>query len=99
MNPNIIDTHNNLNDNNFTNMTMPQIQMNPVYGQQSDNNNINNNEVNIYDCFEYKREIKLMTGDDQMYCNNCKMTCDFTTCNILETGPEILIIFIKREKS
>ena len=34
-----------------------------------------------------------------MYCNRCKTTCDFKVCNYLETGPEILIIFIKREKN
>ena len=78
---------------------MPQIQMNPIYNQQSENNNINNNEVNIFDCFEYKRRIKCMTGDDQMYCNMCRQNCDFEVCNILKTGPEILIIFIKREKN
>ena len=99
INPNIVNTQNNLNDNNFINMTMPQIQMNPFYNQQNSNNNINNNEVNIYDCFEFKREIKYMTGDNQIYCNCCQRTCDFKVCNNLETGPEILIIFIKREKN
>ena len=99
MNQNIINTQNNLNNNNFINMTMPQIQMNTFYNQQNHYNNNNNNKVNIIDCFEFKKETKFLTGDDQMYCKNCMQTCDFLVYNHLKTGPEILIIFIKREKN
>ena len=64
--------------------------------QYNFNNNFNSNEVNIYDCFENERKINLMTGENTMYCNNCKSNsnCYISTC--LTTCPEILIILINR---
>ena len=59
-------------------------------------NNINYNTVNIYDCFEYDRRIQLMTGENAMYCNFCKKTCDAELRTCLATGPEILIIILNR---
>jgi len=59
-------------------------------------NNFNNNEVNIYDCFDYDKTINYMTGDSQMYCSYCKLTCDSSICTYLTTGPEILIIILNR---
>ena len=59
-------------------------------------NNINNNTVNIYDCFEYDKKIYSMTGENAMYCNHCKRTCDSSMCTVLTTGPEILIILLNR---
>ena len=66
------------------------------------NNNLQNNfisnEVDIYDCFNYERKINLMTGDNAMYCNYCKLTCNCMMCTNLATGPEILIIILNRGK-
>ena len=62
------------------------------------NNMFNNNEVNIYDCFEYDRKINYMTGENAMYCNYCKKTCNSQMKTILTTGPEILIIILNRGK-
>ena len=58
----------------------------------------NNNEVNIYDCFEYEKRINFMTGQNAMYCNYCKNTCNSSMCTMLTTGPEILIIILNRGK-
>ena len=58
----------------------------------------NNNIVNIYDCFNYDRKQNIMSGDNSMYCNYCKMTCDFIMQAYLVTGPEILILLLKRHK-
>ena len=60
--------------------------------------NINNNIVNIYDCFEYDRRINLMSGDNSMYCNNCRKSCDFNMSTNLVTCPQILIIILNRGK-
>ena len=60
------------------------------------NNNFNNNEVNIFDCFEYDRKINLMTGENSMYCNYCKNTCNCSMCTYLTTSPEILVIVLNR---
>ena len=62
------------------------------------NNLFNNNEVNIYDCFEYDKKITFMTGENIMYCNYCKKTCNSSMRTILTTGPEILIIILNRGK-
>ena len=62
------------------------------------NNFFNNNEVNIYDCFFYDQKITYMAGNNAMYCNYCKQTCNNTMRTILATGPEILIIILNRGK-
>ena len=63
-------------------------------------NNINNynNEVSIYDCFDYDRKINSMSGENSMYCNYCKSTCDFYMNTNLVTGPNVLIILLNRGK-
>ena len=62
------------------------------------NNNFNDNMVNIDDCFNYDRKINTMSGDNAMYCNYCKQTCDSQMCTNLTTGPEVLIILLNRGK-
>jgi ubiquitin C-terminal hydrolase len=62
------------------------------------NNFFNNNEVNIYDCFFYDQKITYMAGNNAMYCNYCKQTCNNSMRTILATGPEILIIILNRGK-
>ena len=68
-----------------------KIQFNQFY-------NYNNNEVNIYDCFEYDKKINIMNGENSMYCNNCQMNCDFFMTTNLVTGPNILILLLNRGK-
>jgi ubiquitin C-terminal hydrolase len=60
------------------------------------NNMFNNNEVNIYDCFEYDKKISFMTGQNAMHCNYCQKTCNSSMCTVLTTGPIILIIILNR---
>ena len=60
--------------------------------------NINNNIIDIYDCFNYDRKINVMLGDNSMYCNYCKMVCTGSICTVLTTGPEILILLLNRGK-
>ena len=59
------------------------------------NNNISN-RVNIYDCFDYDREVNLMSEENSMYCNYCKRNSNHLICTKLSTGPEILIILLNR---
>ena len=61
-------------------------------------NNNKQNEVDIFDCFEFERKVNIMSGDDSMYCNYCKQICASSMCTILATGPEILIIILNRGK-
>ena len=60
------------------------------------NNMFSNNEVNIYDCFNYDKKITYMTGNNAMYCNFCRNTSNSSMCTVLTTGPEILIIILNR---
>ena len=59
---------------------------------------INNNMVNIYHCFDYYRKINYLTGENALYCDKCKITCDCSMCTYLVTGPEILILLFNYEK-
>jgi len=80
--------------------------LNPYYNNQYYNyyynqqmlNNINNNTVTIYDCFNYDRKINTMSDSNQMYCNYCKNTCPANMMTTLTTGPEILILLLNRGK-
>ena len=36
------------------------------------NNISNNDEINIYDCFEYNQKIEYFTGENGIYCSYCK---------------------------
>ena len=61
-------------------------------------NQIIQNQVSIYDCFDYDSKINCMTDSNSMYCNYCKMNTAHTTkCNLV-TGPEILILLLNRGK-
>ena len=61
-------------------------------------NCINNNEVNIYDCFNYDKKINIMSGSNTIFCNNCKINCNGSMFTYLVTGPEILILLLNRGK-
>jgi len=60
---------------------------------------INNNTIiNIYTCFDFYSKINSMTGENVMYCDICKTTCDCIICSFLVTGPEILILLFNYGK-
>ena len=58
-------------------------------------NNINN-ELNIYDCFDYDGRLNFLTGESSMYCNYCGENCDFTMETKLAGCPKILILLLNR---
>ena len=78
----IFKSQNNFNNNNFNNFNY--------------NMNFNNNDINIYDCFLYEQRINYMTGQNAMYCNYCKQTCNSSMCTLLAFGPEIIIVILNR---
>ena len=81
--PNNMNNMNNINNmNNMNNMNNTQ--------QQS--------EVGIFDCFDYEAKQNVMTGQNAMYCNQCKITCDSYMRTNLVTGPEIFILLLNRGK-
>ena len=66
------------------------------YNYNFNYNFVNNNEVNIYDCFFYEQKVNYMTGTNIMYCNYCKQNYQSSMRTIIATGPEILIIILNR---
>jgi ubiquitin C-terminal hydrolase len=60
--------------------------------------NVNNDIVNIFDCFNYIQKVDTFTGSNAMYCNFCGQMSDANYCNTLLTLPNILIILINRGK-
>jgi len=61
-------------------------------------NNFQTNIVDIYDCFNYDAKQNVMSGQNAMYCNYCRITCDCYMRTYLVTGPEILILLLNRGK-
>ena len=67
---NMITSQNNMNFNMNPNMMMNN---NQIYQQNLTKMQLlKNNQVNIYDCFEYNQKIKSFSGDNSMYCNYCQ---------------------------
>ena len=82
---------------------LEEIRKYKLNNNQFNYNNINinafdNNKVDIYDCFNYDSKVNIMSGQNMMYCNNCKQTYNTLTRTLLCTGPEILIIILNRGK-
>jgi ubiquitin C-terminal hydrolase len=108
---NINQQQNNYNMYNSQNqfnyfMMNPQIQFNNynmfpqnqfIMNQQIQMNN-NINEVNILDCFDYDEKLNYMSGENQMYCNYCRVNSDCLLKTNLYTGPEVLILILNRGK-
>ena len=62
------------------------------------NNNNKNPDVDLYECFEYYVNLELMTGDNKMYCNQCKCLYDSLYGTSLYSAPNYLIINLNRGK-
>ena len=60
--------------------------------------NVQNNVVDIMQCFEYDRRICLMAGDNMMYCNRCRRNTNCNMCTNLVYAPNVLIIILNRGK-
>ena len=78
----------NMNNNNIFNQN--NLMNNPKYQK------LNNNIVDIIDCFEYNQKVDFFSGSDQIYCNQCKNTSNANYVSLLETAPKVLIILLNR---
>ena len=76
------------------------VQSNIQFNQFNQFNNLitNNNVVNIYICFDYDRKVSFLSGENSLYCNYCKRTCNSSMYIVLTTGPPILILLLNRGK-
>ena len=57
---------------------------------------LQNNIVDILDCFEYNQKIENLFGENVIYCDNCKAPFPFTLQTKLYNCPQVLILVIKR---
>ena len=57
-----------------------------------------NPDIDLYECFEHYGKVDLMTGENQMFCNQCNKLNDSTYSTILYSGPTYLIINLNRGK-
>ena len=81
---------------------MPAMQN--IFNQQMNNNNqnsprlqkLNNNIVNIMDCFDYNKKIDVFTDSNQIYCNMCWQMANAHYTSSLTTAPKILILLLNR---
>ena len=61
--------------------------------------NIQNRNINLYDCFEYYRKVEFMSGNNQIFCNNCRQLSDSLYQTQLMTLPNIIILILDRGKN
>ena len=66
---------------------------------KSTNSNQNIPEIDIYDCFHYYQHPTPMTGENQIYCNECGKTYDALYQTVLYSMPNYLIINLNRGKN
>ena len=85
-----------MNKNPF-NMNNP-MNMNNQFNMNNMNNpmNINQNQVTIYDCFDYFQKEEFFTGENAMWCNDCNAQLPSKNQTFIYTGPNILIIILNR---
>ena len=57
---------------------------------------LENNNVNIFDCFEYNQKIESFCGENSMYCNICRMQWSSNYVTFLYSAPNILILVLNR---
>ena len=52
--------------------------------------------VKLEDCFEHYQINEILSGNNQIYCNNCNQVRNASNCNKLFTALEIMIIVLNR---
>ena len=54
--------------------------------------------VTLDNCFENYQETEILTGQNQIYCNNCNQMANAKTGNKMFTSPEVMTIILNRGK-
>ena len=54
--------------------------------------------VTLENCFENYQEPEILSGMNQIYCNNCRRQANASTRNSMFTSPEVLTIILNRGK-
>ena len=53
-------------------------------------------KLHVLDCLKFEEKPVIFSGDNQIYCEQCKKTCDARSENKMCIAPKILIIFLNR---
>ena len=80
----MITNQNNMNMNQIFQQNLKKIQL------------LQNNQVNILDCFEYNQKQESFVGENAMYCNICKKQLPSNYTTYLYSAPPILILVLNR---
>ena len=90
-------------NNNFSINPFMQLNNNNNFIINNNNNNqnqilnkLNNNIVNILDCFEYNQKAEIFYDNNQIYCNNCRQMSNAECVTNLTTAPKVLILLLNR---
>ena len=59
---------------------------------------IKNNEVSLYDCFEFNQKKYYCLGEERYYCNICKQIYDSVYTSKIFVSPTVLVIILNRGK-
>ena len=111
---NMNNMYNNMNritnnySNNYNNFRsgVSQNSLKPLTSQplrRSKNNNMNNiqnekKKLTLDECFEHNRNAENLTGENQIYCNNCKCNTNAVMYDEIHIAPNVLIIILNRGK-
>ena len=89
-------------NNNFSINPFMQLNNNNNFINNNNNNQniilnkLNNNIVNILDCFEYNQKAEIFYDNNQIYCNNCHQMSNAECETNLTTVPKVLILLLNR---
>ena len=67
-----------------------------VRKHNADKRSINSNTVTLHDCFEFEKKENVMSGSNEMYCNNCKQNHTSKMQQTLVTVPKNLVLLFNR---
>ena len=93
------------NINNKINLNMNTMVSNNYKNNFIVNNNniklqkLNNNIINIYDCFSFIEKREILSGNNQINCQNCNSKSDADQVTYLTTSPKNLILIFNRENN
>ena len=86
------------NINNFNKFNAPTT-INPISRMRI--NNINKQEkkkLSLNDCFKMNKHLENLTGENQIFCNNCRSKQNAIMYDEIHKAPNVLIIILNRGK-
>ena len=93
----LINQNNYLSNNQNMIMGNQNFEINQLFQQNlSKIQLLQNNKINILDCFDFNQKEENFCGENAMYCNDCQMQLPSIFQTFLYTAPEILILVLNR---